>query len=110
MAASQVYAAISTPDYAPAVAITANSSTGFPGDPGLQLLRSHYQQVDNAGTAIGPSPINDSTNGDAGADLGGCILHAVPGTTSNAVKETDSVTGLIQNTPGTECNFAPSSH
>jgi hypothetical protein len=110
VAASQAYAAISTPDYVPGAVIPANSTTGFPGDPGLELLRSHYQQVDNAGALIGGAPVNDADTGDVGADAGGCILHLVLGTSPNQIKQTDSTTGLIHTSPGTECSFAPASH
>jgi hypothetical protein len=108
--ASQAYSAVNTPDFVPIVAVAANAGTGFKGDPGLQLLRSHYQQVDNAGALIGPTPVNDSTTGDKGGDVGGCIEHFLPGTTANQVAESDSVTGLIHSAPGVECSFAPTSH
>ncbi|HKF04051.1 MAG TPA: hypothetical protein VKB49_17150 [Candidatus Sulfotelmatobacter sp.] len=108
--ASQAYSAVNTPDFVPIVAVVANASTGFKGDPGLQLLRSHYQQVDNAGTLIGPAPVNDSTTGDKGGDVGGCIEHFLPGITANQIAESDSTTGLIHNAPGNGCHFAPTSH
>ena len=110
VAASQVYAAVNTPDYVPVVVIPANTSTGFPGDPGLQLLRSHYQQVDNNGVHLGNAPVNDATTGDVGGDMGGCIEHFLPGVTANQIKESDSIIGLIHTAPGTECSFAPTSH
>jgi hypothetical protein len=108
--ASQAYAAINTPDFVPVVVVAANTSTGFPGDPGLQLLRSHYQQVDNAGAQLGKAPVNDSATGDVGGDVAGCIEHFLPGTTANPIKESDSTTGLIHSAPGVECSFAPTSH
>lgn len=110
IAASQVYAATSTPDFVPVVAVAANSSTGFGGDPGLQLLRSHYQQVDNSGAKIGNAPVNDASTGDVGGDVAGCIEHFTPGTTGNPLKESDSTTGLIHTATDTECSFAPTSH
>jgi len=110
VASSQVYAATVTPDFVPIVAVAANTSTGFAGDPGLQLLRSHYQQVDNAGTHIGLAPVNDATTGDVGGDVAGCIEHFTPGTAGNPLKESDSTTGLIHSAPGVECSFAPTSH
>lgn len=110
VAASQAYAATSTPDFVPVVAVAANSSTGFAGDPGLQLLRSHYQQVDNAGAKIGNAPVNDASTGDVGGDVAGCIEHFTPGATGNPLKESDSTTGLIHSAPDTECSFAPTSH
>ena len=108
--ASQAYAAVNTPDFVPVVVIAANTTTGFGGDPGLQLLRSHYQQVDNAGALLGKAPVNDSTTGDVGGDVAGCIEHFLPGTTANPIKESDSTTGLIQTAQGNECSFAPTSH
>jgi hypothetical protein len=108
--ASQAYSAVNTPDFVPIVAVLANSSTGFGGDPGLQLLRSHYQQVDNAGVAIGNAPVDDAVTGDVGGDVGGCIEHFTPGATANQVKESDSITGLVHNAPGNECVFAPTTH
>ena len=107
---SQAYAVNVTPDFVPVVVIAANTTTGFPGDPGLQLLRSHYQQVDNAGALLGKAPVNDSTTGDLGGDVAGCVLHALPGITANDIKESDSTTGLIKAAPGVECAFAPTSH
>ena len=110
VAASQIYAAITTPDFVPVVSIAANSGTGFPGDPGLQLLRSHYQQVDNSGVKIGSAPVDDATAGDVGGDVGGCIEHFLPGITANQINQSDSVTGLIHTSVGAECSFAPTSH
>lgn len=101
--ASQSFADGNTPDFVPVVALTANNSTGAVNDPGLQLLRSHYQQVDGTGVKLGPAPVNDAIAGDKGGDVAGCILHAAPGTTSTAIGETDSTTRLTQSAPGTEC-------
>lgn len=105
-AASQIYNVINTPDFVPIVSVAKSGSS--PGDPGLQLLRSHYQEVDALGTKIGGAPVNDASTGDVGGDVGGCIEHATPGTASVAV--TDSTIGLIHTTTGTECSFAPTSH
>jgi hypothetical protein len=111
VASSQLYAAINTPDFVPIVTVAANSTTGFPGDPGLQLLRSHSVQHDNAGTVLGAgTAVDDATTGDVGSDMGGCIEHFLPGVTANQIKESDAILGLIHTTPGTECSFAPTSH
>jgi hypothetical protein len=110
IAASQIYAATSTPDFVPAVLVAANATLSFDGDPGIQLLRSHYQQVDNAGTLIGPAPVDDSTTGDAGGDVAGCIEHFLPGVTADDVEESDAVTTLIHTAVGNECSTAPTSH
>jgi len=110
--ASQTYAAINTPDFVPVVAVAAipSSTPPFKGDPGLQLLRSHYQQFDNSGATIGLGPINDSTTGDRGGDVGGCIEHFTPGITPDEIAESDSTTGLIHDAPGNGCTFALTSH
>ena len=102
-AASQGFADGNTPDFVPVISIAANTSTGAVADPGLQLLRSHYQEIDGNGVKIGIAPVNDSSAGDKGGDVAGCILHATAGTTSTAIGETDSTTGLTQSAPGTEC-------
>ena len=101
--AAQSFADGNTPDFVPVVAIAANVNTGAVTDPGLQLLRSHYQEIDGNGVTIGAKPINDSATGDKGGDVAGCILHATPGTTSTAIAESDNTTGLTQTAPGTEC-------
>jgi hypothetical protein len=110
VAASQIYAAINTPDFVPAVVVAANPGLGFDGDPGLTLLRSHYQQVDNAGNKIGPAPVDDSSTGDAGGDVAGCIEHFLPGTAPDEIEESDAVTGLIHTAVGKQCSIAPASH
>jgi hypothetical protein len=110
VAASQIYAATTTPDFVPVVAVPANATLGFDGDPGLQLLRSHYQQVDNAGNKIGPAPVDDSSTGDKGGDVAGCIEHFLPGTTADEIEESDAVTGLIHTAAGNECSSAPTAH
>ncbi|HSZ62031.1 MAG TPA: hypothetical protein VK828_09540 [Terriglobales bacterium] len=55
------------PDMVPAVKTVGTSET----DPGLTLLRSHFQQFDGAGTLLGVAPVNKT---DEGADTGGLIL------------------------------------
>jgi hypothetical protein len=103
---AQTYAAINTPDFVPVSAVVASGA--FPGDPGVQLLRSHYQQMDNAGALIGPAPVDDSVTGDKGGDVGGCIEHSTAGTVG--YKTADAVTGLIHTLPGTECSVGPGTH
>jgi hypothetical protein len=100
---SQAFAATSTPDYVPVVASTTV------GDPGLGLLRSHYQQKDAGGNLIGAAPFNEKTNAvtigghaypakvEAGGDMGGCILHLVVGVTATAYEESDFSTGCFEN-------------
>jgi len=92
---AQSFVISSTPDFVPALNVGTT-------DPGLRLLRSHYQQK-GGGVNIGVAPINISAAGDKGGDMGGCVLHAVPGTTAPALAQTDSTTGLAQAAPGTEC-------
>lgn len=67
--ASQKFVVDDVPDYVPFVAATGSTGT----DPGLTILRSHYQQWDGAGNALGPAPSN-SKSADKGGDMGGCIL------------------------------------
>jgi hypothetical protein len=67
--ASQGFVVTSVPDYVPATATTA----GGIKDPGLLLVRSHYQQYDGADTLLGVAPVNSGTK-EAGGDMGGVIL------------------------------------
>jgi hypothetical protein len=71
---SQAYVVTTTPDYVPATKTVAGGIT----DPGLELVRSHYQQYDGAGTALGAAPVNCGTT-EAGGDVGGWILQFVSG-------------------------------
>jgi hypothetical protein len=76
---SQGFVVTSVPDYIPFKKTIAGGIT----DPGLKFLRSHYQQYDGAGTFLGAAPVNKGT-GEAGGDMGGCILK-------NTLKTTQSV-------------------
>ena len=62
----------SVPDYIPATKTVAAGIT----DPGLQLVRAHYQQYDGAGTLLGAAPVNCGTT-EAGGDMGGIIVPYV---------------------------------
>ena len=73
----------SVPDYIPFAATS--------GDPGLKLIRSHYQQYDGAGNFLGAAPHNLGTTTEAGGDMGGCI-HSKTGAGS-------TTTGLVNNSP-----------
>jgi hypothetical protein len=75
--ASRSFVVSSVAEYVPALATS--------GDPGLLVWRSHYQQVDGVGTHLGGAANNggfaisstgtgNSKGGDAGGDMGGCIL------------------------------------
>jgi hypothetical protein len=79
--ASQQYVVLATPDYVPA--------TKSGADPGLTLVRSHYQQLDGNGANLGGAASNSP---ELGGDMGGCVL---------AVGST--VTGSIQTGPGVGC-------
>jgi len=57
------------PDYVPAVKTVGKTQT----DPGLELVRSHYQDYDGAGTKLGGAPVNCPKT-EAGGDGGGTIL------------------------------------
>jgi len=94
--ASQSYVVTSVPDYVPAVAVTATINGSKFTDPGFQLLRSHYQQVDGSGLAdIGGAPVNSGTS-ESGGDVGGCIL--ANGSTA---------TQLIQDAKDVQCDVRP---
>lgn len=74
---SQTFVVTSVPDYVPAKKVVVS---GYPTDPGLTYLRSHYQQYDGAGNLIGAAPVNSGTK-EAGGDEGGCILKSTKKTT-----------------------------
>lgn len=69
---SQAFVVTSVPDYVPATKVTA----GGIADPGMVLVRSHYQQLDGAGNSLGAAPHNCGTT-EAGGDMGGWILPNV---------------------------------
>lgn len=106
--ASQVFAATVTPDYVPVAAVGTVNGVLI-NDPGLGLLRSHYQQKDSAGTTIGNAPYNETTTAqtigghtypaanEAGGDMGGCVLHLVVGASATAFEESDFTTGCFEN-------------
>jgi len=83
---AQEFAVTSVPDFVPFVKTVAGGIT----DPGLLLVRSHYQQYDGAGALIGAAPINSGTT-EAGGDLGGEILSCP--TTATCTKTTQVVQG-----------------
>jgi hypothetical protein len=101
VATSQVFATTSTPDFIPAAPVIAKAGPPVVvGDPGLSLLRSHYQEKDTAGTLIGGAPKNDGgSTPDVGGDVGGCILHLSPGVTAAFVAQSDATKQLVQNAP-----------
>ncbi len=74
VAASQLFVVNDVPDYVP-FAATKNSAKNIV-DPGLAIVRSHYQQYDGAGTKIGTPAVNSGTK-EAGGDMGGQILPLV---------------------------------
>jgi len=74
--ASQGFVVTSVPDYVPATKTVAGGIT----DPGLLLVRSHYQQYDGAHTLLGAAPVNSGTT-EAGGDMGGQILACPTATT-----------------------------
>jgi hypothetical protein len=74
--AAQEFAVSSVPDFVPFVKTTAGGVT----DPGLLVLRSHYQQYDGAGTLIGAAPVNSGST-EAGGDFGGEVVSSTSKTT-----------------------------
>ncbi len=75
--ASNKYVVSTTPDYIPYANIAAQGP--IPADLGAKLLRSHYQQVDGAGHALGLAPVNSP---EAGGDMGGFIIPNTIGTST----------------------------
>ena len=73
---SQAFVVTSVPDYVPVTKTTAGGIT----DPGLTLVRSHYQEYDGAGNLLGAAPVNSGT-AEAGGDAGGVILSCPTATT-----------------------------
>jgi hypothetical protein len=72
---SQAFVVSDVPDYVPATKTVSGTIT----DPGLEIVRSHYQQYDGADTLLGAAPVNCSTT-EAGGDMGGIILTYTGGT------------------------------
>ena len=87
---AQAFVVTSIPDYVPAVKTTVTLSSGTFVDPGLLILRSHYQQYDGAGTLIGAAPVNFGTT-EAGGDAGGETLPCA--TLATCSKTTQQVQG-----------------
>jgi hypothetical protein len=83
---AQEFAVTSVPDFVPFVKTTSGGII----DPGLLILRSHYQQYDGVGTLIGAAPVNSGTS-EAGGELGGVILSCA--TTATCSKTTQQVQG-----------------
>jgi hypothetical protein len=84
---SHTYVVNATPDYIPAVAQPTGCSIsgGTCVDPGVQIFRTHYQQLDGDGNALGVAGAygtfnanNNPTGGDTGGDMGGCIVPTPP--------------------------------
>jgi hypothetical protein len=88
---SQAFVVTTTPDYIPAIKTVGGSIT----DPGLQLVRSHYQQYDGAGTLLGAAPVDCGTT-EAGGDMGGVIIPFVSAkcVTGSATQEVQGNQGL----------------
>ncbi len=83
---SQTFVVDEVPDYVPATKTVGSSTT----DPGLLIVRSHYQQYDGADTLLGAAPVNSGTT-EAGGDMGGTILTCPTATT--CPKTTQQVQG-----------------
>jgi hypothetical protein len=84
---SQAFVVTSVPDYVPFTKTTAGGIT----DPGLLLVRSHYQEYDGAGTFLGAAPVNTPVADEAGGDAGGVILPCT--TVALCSKTTQQVQG-----------------
>lgn len=79
---AQVSAVDQVPDFVPAVKTVGTTQT----DPGLLLVRSHYQQEDGAGNFIGAAPV-DKPGADVGGDMGGAILPCATTTTCSTTTQ-----------------------
>jgi hypothetical protein len=87
---SQTFVVDSVPDYIPAAKTVGKTQT----DPGLELVRAHYQQYDGAGNSLGAAPVDCGT-AEAGGDMGGVIVPFVSGKCS-----TSSPTQQVQGNQG----------
>jgi hypothetical protein len=87
IATSNTYVVTSVPDYIPDVAVTAAAGstcgTAAYKDLGLLLVRSHYEQFDGNGHALGVAPsypgIATSNTTGGGGDMGGMIIPTALG-------------------------------
>jgi hypothetical protein len=79
---AQISAVDQVPDFVPAVKTVGATQT----DPGLLLVRSHYQQEDGAGNFIGAAPVN-KPGADVGGDMGGAILPCATTTTCSTTTQ-----------------------
>ncbi len=73
---SQAFVVDSIPDYVPATKTVGKTQT----DPGLLLVRAHYQQYDGADNLLGGSAVNCGKT-ESGGDMGGTILPFIGGKT-----------------------------
>jgi len=81
---SQAFVVSSVPDYVP---VTKTTVSGLPVDPGLTLVRSHYQEYDGAGNLLGVAPVNSGATTEAGGDAGGEILTCPTAATCSKVTQ-----------------------
>jgi hypothetical protein len=96
---AQKFNVSTVPDFVPAGRVIVGGET----DPGLALVRSHYQQHAGLhGPKIGPTPVNVATTGDKGGDMGGCILSS-----TGLASTSDTTTGLVEGEPLNHCVAAP---
>jgi hypothetical protein len=95
-------AVLTTPDFVPVSKETITAAENPFGyaitDNGLLLLRSHYQQYDGAGVAIGSAAVNEPTTSEKGGDMGGTIIPTSIGVTglATAAKDTENQTQVVQ--------------
>jgi hypothetical protein len=108
---AQTFVVSSVPDFVPAVGIPTGCTGSGCTDPGLQLFRAHYQQVNGDGTDLGPGPsdgkFNSNSNpsgSDLGGDMGGCIGSTVGGFT---VADGVIQIGLDGGATGNACSTGP---
>ncbi len=88
---AQKAAVDAVPDFVPAVKTVGVTQT----DPGLLIVRSHYQEYDGAGTLIGAAPVNEPGTTEKGGDAGGVILPcATAATCSKTTQQVEGNQGL----------------
>ena len=88
---AQVSFVDAVPDMVPVIKTVGTSAT----DPGLLLVRSHFQQYDGSGATIGAAPVNAPLT-EKGGDAGGYIYHCTTNTAcaASVIQELQGTSGI----------------